>query len=85
MSVEELKLTDDYERGLYFTVFAGQICVTPIVHRKGDTITLDRSQVHLLMLYLQEHLKKLKLAKLSFWYCSRCNKYHDANYVCVML
>ncbi len=56
MSVKELKLTDSYERGLYWSVFAGQICVTPIVYQKGDTIALDRNQAHLLMLYLQEHL-----------------------------
>lgn len=57
MTAKELKLTDSYGRGLYFTIFAGQIAVTPIVHQKGDTIALDRSQAHLLMLYLQEHLK----------------------------
>jgi len=57
MSVKELKLTDSYNRGLYFSKFAGQICVTPVVHRIGDTIALDRNQAHLLMLYLQEHLK----------------------------
>lgn len=57
MSVKELKLTDSYDRGLYFTIFAGQICVTPIVHKKGDVITIDNNQAHLLMLYLQEHLK----------------------------
>ena len=57
MSVEELKLTDSYERGLYFTKFAGQICITPIVHRKGDTIVIDDLQAHLLKLWLEEHLK----------------------------
>mgnify|MGYP001560420992 FL=1 len=57
MSVEELKLTDSYERCLYFTKFAGQICITPIVHRKGDTIVIDDLQAHLLKLWLEEHLK----------------------------
>lgn len=57
MSVQELSLTDSYNRVLYFTIFAGQICITPIVHKKGDTITLNHSQANLLLLYLQEHLK----------------------------
>ena len=57
MSVNKLKLTDSYERGLYFTTFAGQICVTPIVHRKGDTIAINDHQAHLLKLWLEEHLK----------------------------
>jgi hypothetical protein len=53
---KELKLTDSYERALYFSIFAGQICVTPIVHKKGDAIALHDSQAYALMLYLQKHL-----------------------------
>lgn len=38
----------------------------------GRAVYLDRSQAHLLMLYLQEKL----------WYCPRCDKYHAADYTC---
>jgi hypothetical protein len=57
MSVEELRLQDSYGRKLHWSKFAGQINVTPIVEKIGDTISLNDHQAHLLMLWLQEHLK----------------------------
>lgn len=55
--MSELALKDIYDRGLYFTKYAGQICVTPIVHRKGDTIALNDYQAKELLKYLEEHFK----------------------------
>jgi hypothetical protein len=58
VSVEELRLEDSYGRKLIVSQFAGQITITPVVLNIdgiGDTIALNDTQAHLLLLYLQEH------------------------------
>lgn len=60
MSAQELLIGDSYGRKLHLSKFAGQICVTPVVEKIGDTITLDHSQAHLLLLYLQEYFEIAK-------------------------
>ena len=55
MGVKELTLEDTYGRKLHIGVFGGQVTITPIVEKIGDTIALTRHQSHLLILYLQEH------------------------------
>ena len=57
MSVKELVISDSYGRKLHINKFASQIYVIPIVEKIGDAIVIDDGQAHLLMLYLQEHLK----------------------------
>lgn len=57
MSAEKLTLEDSYSRKLHFAKFGGQINITPIVEKIGDTISLTDHQAHLLLLYLKEHLE----------------------------
>lgn len=57
MSVKELKL-DCLGGKLYFSMFAGQICVLPIVEKVGDQICMNDHQAKFLLLYLQEHLNE---------------------------
>lgn len=55
MSAQKLTVGDSYGRKLHLSEFGGQLCITPIVEKIGDTIALDDSQAHFLLLYLQEH------------------------------
>lgn len=55
MSAQELSISDGYGRKLHLSKFGGQLCITPIVEKIGDTIALHDSQAHFLLLYLQEH------------------------------
>lgn len=56
MSAQELVLDDSFGRKLHLSKFGGLICITPVVEKIGDTISLTDPQAHLLLLYLQEHL-----------------------------
>jgi hypothetical protein len=42
---------------------------------------LDRGQAHLLMLYLQEHLKEDEQKLI----CPKCDRYHKSGYDCRIL
>ena len=53
--MEELRIGDWYGRKLIFGHFAGQIIVTPIVDKIGDTIGINDDQAKLLLLFLKEH------------------------------
>jgi len=57
MSSKGLLLEDIYGRRIHINEFAGVMCITPIVEKIGDTISIDRNQAYLLKLWLKEHLK----------------------------
>lgn len=54
MNAEELKLQDSYGRKLHIGAFAGQITITPIVEKIGDTIVLTDDQARCLKVFLEK-------------------------------
>ncbi len=56
MSVKELKFEDEYGSMEVSKDDADMICIE-LWKENYSQFTLDRNQAHLLMLYLQEHLK----------------------------
>ena len=56
MSCQELKLVCTAGT-LHISKFAGQITITPVVGKIGDTVSLTRDQADLLRLFLQEYLR----------------------------
>jgi len=57
MSAKELRF-ECLGGNLYFSKFADDIIVLPIVEKIGDQIRLDRNQAQLLKFWLEEHLKE---------------------------
>lgn len=89
MSVEKLELKSPANADIVIEVSGNEfeIVVGMISEEDGarseSIVYLDRSQAHLLMLYLQEKLRNpVPTIEKKLWYCPRCDKYHAENYVC---
>lgn len=89
MSVEKLELKSPANAdiaieasGNEFEIVVGMISEEDGA-RSESVVYLDRSQAHLLMLYLQEHLgNTVPTIEKKLWHCPRCDRYHIMDYSC---
>lgn len=85
MSVEKLQFSNGGLNWLTIKIIDDKVTFIEV---DGKEWKLDRSQAHLLMLYLQEHLKEPKKGNYieqdkKVWYCPKCDGVHSGpNYVC---
>jgi hypothetical protein len=80
MSVKELVISDlNNMTKMYVRIIDGRFKFEIDSDADGDWLWLDRNQAHLLMLYLQEHLKE-DISK-ELWRCS-CGRWHPKDFVC---